>query len=251
MTTDVEPAVIDRIKKLLARATSSEPHEAALALEMAQKMMAQHNLTTEAVEVGLIKETKVRSVATKSKAKGWELTLMRGVADAFSCDLLFQSGQSWDEMGYRITDSRMYAHYLFIGTAHESKLAGYACEVLLRQLVRARAKFTATLPTWYSRAEKTGEIDAYLSGWVRSALAKVTKLQVRPAVRDAIARYVQKNSGSGKIGTQQRSGSSAAREAGARDGAAVDLNRPVDKGRDAAKGLGKGAAGLLGDGVKS
>lgn len=250
MTTDVEPAVIDRIKKLLARATSSEPHEAALALEMAQKMMAQHNLTTEAVEVGPIKETSVRSVATKSKAKGWELSLMRGVADAFSCDLMFQSGQSWDEMGYRVTDSRMYAHYLFIGTAHESKLAGYACEVLLRQLVRARARFTQSLPAHYTRGEKTGEVDAYLSGWVRSALAKVSKLQVRPAVRDAIKKYVERKSGGGKgVGVQQRSGSSEAQQRGAADGATVDLNRPVDGGREA-KGLGRGAAGLLGEGRK-
>lgn len=244
-----DKGVVDRIKKLLARATSSEPHEAALALEMANRMMREHNLSLEAVEVGPILEHKVRSVATKSKAKGWELKLLRVVAEAFGCEILFTAGQSWDYVGgyrQRVTDSRMYAHYSFVGPEPEVKLAGYAAEVLLRQLVKARARFTKTLPDHYYRADKTREVDAYLSGWVTTATAKVSKLVPRQSVRDALARYMGQFTGS--VGTQQRNGgSSASREAGMRDGADAELNRPVDHGRERA-GLGKGAAGLLGSG---
>lgn len=48
MSTDKK--VVEKIKKLLALATSSEPHEAAAAMRQAQKMMAQHGVSEEDVD---------------------------------------------------------------------------------------------------------------------------------------------------------------------------------------------------------
>lgn len=236
---NLDPKTLDRIKKLLARATSSEPHEAALALEMAQKMMAEHNLTAAEVEVGVIVEEKLRSVASATKAKVWELRLFQGIANALGLDLLFIPGEMWEtveevfgeriiQRSKRVTDSRMYASYAFVGAEVEAKLGQYAASVLQRQLQRARAKFTATLtnPVLY-RADKTREIDAYCNAWVSKALSKVSKLDPHPGKRAAIQKHMAKYTG--KTKTQMRhGGSSAAAEAGARDGEEAELNRPVE-----------------------
>lgn len=235
---NLDPKTLDRIKKLLARATSSEPHEAALALEMAQKMMAEHNLTAAEVEVGRIVEEKLRSVASATKAKVWELRLFQGIANALGLDLLFVPGQMWETVEevfgervvastQRVTDSRMYASYAFVGAEVEAKLGQYAASVLQRQLQKARVAFTKTLPDHYYRADKTREVDAYCNAWVTKALSKVSKLDPHPGKRAAIQKHMAQYTG--KTKTQMRhGGSSAAAEAGARDGDEAELNRPVE-----------------------
>lgn len=228
-----DPSIIEKVKKLLARASSSEPHEAALALQMAQRMMAEHNLTMETVEVGEIRSERLRSVATKSKAKGWELRLYDGIAKAIGCGLMFSRGMDY------VTDSRMYASYLFIGPTAEVQIARYAAHVLQRQLVRARARFTKGLNPNMPRAHKTGEVDAYCSGWVASALSKVTPLAPHPARALAIRNYMDRESDGGTIGTQQRAGSLDAMARGRTDGEDAELNRPVEGGAEQ-RSLGSG-----------
>lgn len=230
------PGIVEKIKKLLALAARGEPHEAALALEMAQRMMREHDVTAEEAEVGRIGSERLRSVATKSKVKGWELRLYSGIAEAFGCGLMFEAGMDG------VTDRRMYATYLFIGPKAEAQLSQYAAHVLQRQLTRARAAFTSSLPDYMTRGEKTGEVDAYCLGWVGAALSKVTKLVPNPARAAAIVRHIKENAASRKVGQQQRSGSADALNRGSSDGADASLNRPVE-GRDAAS-LGEGQRAL-------
>lgn len=217
-----DSSVVEKVKKLLARASSSEPHEAALALEMAQRLMVEHGLTAEEVEVGKIVSEPLRSVATKSKAKGWELKLYAGIAEALGCGLIFQRGLDF------VTDSRMYGSYLFVGPKVEAQVCQYAAHVLQRQLTKVRARFTTTLPGGWSRSMKTAEIDAYLDGWVASALSKVSKLAPNPKRSAAISKYIRENA-TGSVGTNTRyGGSSDARERGAADGRDAELNRPME-----------------------
>lgn len=234
----VEPEVLARIKKLLALSKSSNVNEAAVALRTAQRMMEEHNLTTEAVEVGQILEEGLRSVATATRAKAWELRLYKGVAQAFGCELYLNPGSSWAR------GKEMYATWMFVGPSVEVKLSVYASHVLQRQLVRARAAFTRNLPDYYSRSEKSGEVDSYCSGWVDSALEKVSPLVPNSAKAKAIENHLAKKKFV-DISSRQNSGSLDAMDAGLRDGKDVELNRPVS-GHDR-KGLGSGQK-LLGGG---
>jgi len=232
-----DPDVLEKIKKLLARSASSEPHEAALALEMAQRLMNEHGLTTEQVEVGRMKEERLRSKASVSKPKDWELDLFNGVADAFGLGLLFSRGPTDREIHERgLSMSEKYAHYLFIGPAAEIQLAAYACSVLSRQLAKARLKRQETLPDWYSRLEKVGALDSYCRGWVESALSKVQRLVFSEARKKAIALYIKERSAGPTKMAIQRYGSEADRAAGREDGSSAELNRPVD-GRGGPKAL--------------
>lgn len=185
-TNPVPDRILDLIKKCLALSESSEPHEAALALERAQKLMQQYGVTAESAEVGAIKEEELRSIASASKLKGWELRLFDAIANAFGCALLFKRGikpETVKKFGLR--DEARYGRYIFLGPERDAKVALYAAQVLQRQLARSRQAYTATLPRWMSKGEKTREVDAYCTGWVIAATKKVQPL-VRSAAQQAI-----------------------------------------------------------------
>lgn len=231
-----DPSIIEKVKKLFALGQSPNSHEASLALEMAQRLMAAHNLTMNDVEVGEIKSERLSSIATATKAKDWELHLYDSVVNAFGCGLMFSAGYP-------------YAAYVFVGPKTEVALALYAATFLQRALVRARSAFTATLKDKrdeygdpLNRADKTAEVDAYCRGWVRAAVAKVEHLVPNPAKVKAIALYIDQNKGGGKVKTNARGGGSHdAAAQGRADGDSVSLNKPVG-----------GAAGLaLDTGSKS
>lgn len=226
--------VIDKVKRLLALGASDNVHESALALETAQRLMAKHGLTQEQVEVGSIVESDVRSIATASRTKAWELRLARGIADAFGVGLLWRRGPHYAR------GSEAFGTYIFVGPEAEAKLAQYAAAVLLRQLSRARAKFTDGLPEYMGRFEKSGEVDAYCTGWVHAALSKVSRLDPHPSRRKAIEAYVETNSTKRSVTVNRsRVGSLASASMGSRDGGQAELNRPVNGGAQR-KALGDG-----------
>lgn len=180
MSPVTDPKILDRIKKCLSLATSAEPHEAARALEMAQALMAKHGISAEALESqekeGVTEQT-LRSVASASRVKDWELRLYDGIARAFGCALLFQRGMRPNVVKARgLPDHMRYGRYHFVGLEAEAKMAHYAAVVLQRQLQRARSVFTTSLPAYYDRAQKTRETDAYCNGWVLGAVSKLRPL---------------------------------------------------------------------------
>lgn len=177
--TAIDEKVLDKIRKCLNLGASTNPHEAAAAMARAQELMAKHGVSAEQLEsrevagkkgpVVLHKEG-VKSRASATKAKSWELKLMDAVAKAFGCGLLF-------------SPSYPYASYLFVGVTEEAQLARYAADVLSRQLGRGRAAFTADLPSYLERRAKTAEVDAYCAGWVAGAVGTLRPLT--EARRDA------------------------------------------------------------------
>jgi hypothetical protein len=131
--------IMRKIKKCLALSSSSEPNEAAAALRQAQKLMEKHGLTTMDVAVSEINETDVRSTAGSTKVPAWELKLMRLVAEAFGCHLLWMRGNSHGR-----TAKELFGSWRLVGPSSQLPIAQYTAQVLLRKLTKARAPPTCS-----------------------------------------------------------------------------------------------------------
>ena len=104
----VDEAVLVRIKKLLALATSSNPNEAALAASKAQALLTQHNIAMAQVEaVDLRKEGVDRFdwadvVFPSNKSTQWRSTLFGAVAETTYCKCWIEkvrTGGKYDSIG--------------------------------------------------------------------------------------------------------------------------------------------------------
>ena len=78
--------IIEKIKKLLALANSSNEHEAALAASHAQRLLSEHNLAMADIEASHKpdKADKVETIISKTLPK-WLRHLIAGVSTAFDC----------------------------------------------------------------------------------------------------------------------------------------------------------------------
>jgi len=87
-TLDKTP-IIDKIKKLLALANSSNEHEAALAAGHAQRLLSEHNLAMADIEASH-KPDKADTVetATAKNLPKWTRHLSAGVSSAFDCQAI-------------------------------------------------------------------------------------------------------------------------------------------------------------------
>ena len=79
--------IIDRVRKLLARAKSDNPHEAALAAAMAAELQLEHQIAEaeieDAAEVEPITE---ESVDATGKLVSWKGQILMGLVGAFGCE---------------------------------------------------------------------------------------------------------------------------------------------------------------------
>ncbi len=81
--------IIEKIKKLLALANSSNEHEAALAASHAQRLLSQHNLAMADIESSVKpdKADKVETTVSKTLPK-WVRHLSAGICTAFDCQAI-------------------------------------------------------------------------------------------------------------------------------------------------------------------
>lgn len=154
---------IDKIKKLLRLAKSSNPHEAALALERAQKLMNEHNIRMDAPELHGVNDETITSKLRAQTPPAHIAGLFQLVTSAFGCDGYFQP-------------TFMNMEVVFIGHDHRPKIAGYAFTVLERQLSIARKDFVASLSKRMKRANKTARADQFCEGWIVGVQRKVKAL---------------------------------------------------------------------------
>jgi len=85
---DTNP-IIEKIKKLLALANSSNEHEAALAASHAQRLLSEHNLAMADIEAAHRPEKADKVEATVSKTlPKWLRHLSAGVSTAFDCQAI-------------------------------------------------------------------------------------------------------------------------------------------------------------------
>lgn len=153
--------IIAKIKKCMKLAASSSPHEASLALQRVQEMMAKYSISKTSVEEMeesdfKVVDQRVSSIATATKVKPWESRLVHEVADAFGCEVAFAPGYP-------------YGSYALYGVAEEAEAAALTVKVLQRQLRSGKARYADSLRGRMTRKMLTRELDEYCLGWASGA----------------------------------------------------------------------------------
>jgi len=154
MSTTDRDKIIEKIKKCLALAKSSNEHEAAAALRQAHKLMRLHGISDLDIEHADIQEERAPAGAIRNPAR-WECGLATRVARAFDCAVFLQC-------------ARPISHWVFVGAAPTGEIARYAFEVLFRQLKQARAHYIKTALKRCTTT-RTRRADLFCEGWVMTA----------------------------------------------------------------------------------
>ncbi|WP_102797343.1 DUF2786 domain-containing protein [Bowmanella denitrificans] len=152
--------IIDKIKKLLALAKSSNPHEAAAALSRAQKLMQQHSIDQQSV--ALSDCDRVSHLLDSGRVNSYEAALVDTINRAFGVEAVFSK-----------SFLRQEYYVYFLGIKPQPELARYCFSVLYRQLKDARSEYVANQPKQCKRTTKTQRGDAFAWGWVGEVKARV------------------------------------------------------------------------------
>lgn len=166
---------LDKIKKLLRLAGSSNPHEAAAAMRQARAMMEKFGLGEADVALSDVCEHSAASGSKMTPAQ-WEASLAHTVAQAYSCKMLFIS----------------YAgQWRFIGEMAE--VAGYTMTILLRQVRKARRDYIASELKRCKPANKTKRADMFCEGWVWAVRKQVNQFAGNAKPSEATEAYMLKH----------------------------------------------------------
>lgn len=165
---------LDKIKKCLRLAASSNPHEAAAAMRQARALMETHGIGQADVDMADIEEHGAPAGA-KVNPTQWESNLAGTVARAYACRLIFMAGLgSWS----------------FIGEMAE--VASYTMTVLLRQIRQARRDYIGKVLKRCKPANKTKRADVFCDAWVwsvRKLVMEFANAEPSPAVDAYVAKH--------------------------------------------------------------
>jgi len=173
--------ILRKIKGCLALASSSNPNEAAAAVQRAQALMAKYGLTREDVAASDVSARSTLAGCGKTPP-AHIIRLCRMINDAFGTAFVY--APEWDFSGWR-----WVGRVEFYGVGSAPEIAGYTYEVLERQLRRDRLKYVSTLPKRLKRETKVRRGDLYAQGWVHAVRSKVTPRYVSEQEEMALAAY--------------------------------------------------------------
>ena len=173
-----------KIKKLFALSKSPNANEAAIALEMAQKLMIEHGIKRNDVGEFEVIEEKIRGNGGERPPKH-EVYLTSKIADAFGCR------SAYGYQGYSENWHRYYG-YTFVGLEHRVQIAYFIAEVLLRKMKNARNNYMKQLTRTRSRTNKIKRADVFCFGWVCTVVDKLNQFTNTPNEQKAIDNYVAK-----------------------------------------------------------
>jgi N-acetylglutamate synthase-like GNAT family acetyltransferase len=168
-----------KIKKLFALSSSSNPNEAAAALEKAKELMLEYSVHIDAAELANMQSVEVKAGSRGNSAPLHERELMNAVARAFGCRRAYgyTNGDGW------------YKVHAFIGPEHRVRIVSYIAEVLLRKMARARAAYIKSLYRVRKRYTKTCRADEFCRGWVRAVTDKLGAIAQSPEEKTALDDY--------------------------------------------------------------
>lgn len=171
--------IIAKIKKCLALGKSSEPHEAALAMKRARELMEKHGVVMDDVDLSQV--SRQRTPMSKAvKAPHYQHVLVNMVKSTFGCEAVL-------EPEYTLNGWQNFVS--FIGFNPAPEIAGYAFEVLFKQIIRGRKEYLGSLNKRLKRSTKTRRGDLWADAWVFAASSKVAAMALTRAQRDLIARW--------------------------------------------------------------
>ena len=175
---------IDKVRKCMALAKSSNPHEAAAAMRQAQKLMERFGIEHPELLASGVTEEWAKSGATRKPTR-YEVLLASAVASAFACDIVFTRK-------LRGTGMHIDGGYAFIGVAPSPEVASYTFTVLLRQLKRARSAYIATSLKRHTK-NKTAAADQFCEGWVLAVRNLIAQIAPTAEQQEAIDTYMRIN----------------------------------------------------------
>lgn len=225
--------ILKKIKKCLRLAKSSNENEAAAAMRQAQKLMRIH-----AIEYGYVVaaegvESHNVSAGSNKKPSAHVGMLAHMVCRAFGVEVIWNTTQRFAQRESRLE---------FYGIDSAPEVAGYAFDVLFRQLKRDRSLYMATLNKRLKRATKTRRGDLYAQAWVKAAEKQITEYERSEEEKAAVRAYREQRwpevgSTSCRDNTKgtRRHDYEALRQ-GYRDGEKVDFHRGVNGSKQAVLG---------------
>ncbi|MGP5324959.1 DUF7168 domain-containing protein [Vreelandella titanicae] len=178
----MDSKALDKIKKCLRLAKSSNANEAAAALRQAQKLMGIHGVTTDDVAMSDVGSHTAKTGAGKTPP-AYVTMLGSMVASAFGAETVYQQVHD----GVRWT-----LNVEFYGLNGAAEVAGYAFEVLGRQLKRDRTAYLATLNKRLKRTTKVRRGDLYAQAWLDAVAKQVTRQQRTEAENAIVEAYKAK-----------------------------------------------------------
>lgn len=220
MATDEQrKKALEKIKKCLSLANSSNPHEAEAAMRQARKLMDKFNLEASDIEASRVEEFQLTIGKSRTIPEKWQRMLGKTVAEAFGCAFIYRYGTS---AGRRL---------VFIGERGQPELCSYAYDVLLRQLKDSRRQYLATLAETKAAARRKHTM-LYTEGWIAAVYKQVVKFSgVSEESEQAIAAYMEKNhAGIKRAKMKRRKLTQAEYQAhlkGMSDGEEASLYRPM------------------------
>ncbi|MGS5089032.1 DUF2786 domain-containing protein [Hydrogenophaga sp. A37] len=180
---------LKKVKKCMALSRSANEHEAAAAMRQAQKLMAEFGLAEQDVSLADVREARVK---TRSAAMNtWEVTLVNLVAKAFGCEQFRSERGGYNGAGNWV----VVKEWVFVGLDASADVAGYACDVLLRQCSVARLAHIAKQPKNCKPITKTARGDAFAKGWVWGVAEKVEAFAQPTRNAALLLTYMERNHG--------------------------------------------------------
>lgn len=183
MTTELE-GVLRRIKKCLALSGSPNPHEAATALAMAQKLMAAHNISEAALVDAEVTEARAPATVISSVPR-WEALLSQEICRVFGVERLIRMGYVNPEL----RSDFQRASWCYLGTNGAAETASYAHTVVVRAALKAKDAFmTERARPFWSRKDKITASNSFLEGYVAKAFDALPDIVPDAARAEAIER---------------------------------------------------------------
>ncbi|MCM2318087.1 MAG: DUF2786 domain-containing protein [Pseudomonas sp.] len=166
---------LEKIKKCLRLAASSNPHEAAAAMRQARALMEKYRIEEADVLIAEVEEHAARS-GSRINPPQWEARLAACVAQAYACKVIFVCG---------------LGEWRFIGEMAE--VAGYTMTLLLRQVRQARRDYIADKLKRCKAATKTKRADVFCDAWVFAVRRQVQEFAGTEQPSQAVEAYMLKH----------------------------------------------------------
>lgn len=217
--------VMRKIRKCLALATSDNEGEAANALRQAQALMAKHGVTQSGLKRSALKEAVTKGRAGQQPSQ-WENDLVWMCCRAFGGKPLWASGPKGEK------NMAGFGWWFFIAEGERAELIKYTYEVLVRQVLKNREKFSNDLGRRGTRVEKARVLDDYTVAYVYKLASKVAPFALSVEDKEALNEYAKEKTEGRNTETRKapmENGWAASR--GAKDGAAASFYAAA-KGKD-------------------
>lgn len=179
--------LLNLVRKLLKLGRSnSNAHEAGLALQRAQKLMARYGIS--ALDAGLtsVREASSRTAPSDAeKVPEWMVTLVRGVCHAFGCCAYYSWRQT--SAGYRRSVT-------FYGFSEKPEIAAYAFDVLTRQLKDATNSYLKTQSKRLKLATRRARAEQFRDGWVCGVREVISATDISSEEQQVMSHWLESRS---------------------------------------------------------